>query len=430
MRIDFSSLGDKKFEELCKQLCYEEYGAEAVNGAGGDDGADSYCGTFNGKVKIWQFKFFCDTLGASQKKQIMDSLETAKKKHILIEWTICLPKQFTPAEIRWFQGLISSKENKKIKIKRWDSIKLHSLLQKHKKVSNEFFEEENTNRLKKIEKYIREQGSIKECEEIIKYTEQLSAFKIDILNIDAKSFFNFLKNNLAVKRGLGFKKFEEDKDNYQVKFLLPRGFSSINITLEEEDNPFQLSLPFYFSFDIWVKNTPATGSIFKTTLTCFTSHEHSKAALIKILKENLPDNCMVIERDFNRKMKGLISDRKKYALSTTTIALDPNIIEKINNEGVDIDVEIRSNIIHSKKGGLPKTNFMQRALKLVKSVRKENAVSEIIFFRAKKTTQVILTKMVTLELHNDGRIRIWFRKNIDKTKKELMIELDSYIDRV
>ena len=129
-------------------------------------------------------------------------------------------------------------------------------------------------------------------------------------------------------------------------------------------------------------------------------------------------------------MKGLISSDQQFAPSITTVELDPHLIEKVSNiVGGDSNVEIRSNIIHAKEGGLPKTRFMAKALSLVKTIRKKGKFSEIIFFRAKQTSRVIKNKQVTLELHSDGRIRVWFSEKVGN-KATIKNLLNMFIDKL
>ena len=72
---------------------------------------------------------------------------------------------------------------------------------------------------------------------------------------------------------------------------------------------------------------------------------------------------------------------------------------------------------------------MKKALNLVKSIRKEGKISDIIFFRAKQTAKALPDRLVTLEVHNDGKVRIWFKRSKSNDKEQLKKELDSFIDK-
>lgn len=428
MDIDFKTLSKEKFEELCKRIMILAFpNVETVDGAGGDEGVDSYQGIFNGKIKIWQFKFFLDRLNSSRKKQIENSLKVATKKHNLTEWILCLPMEFSPAEIKWFQAL--KLKNKKVKINILNIHRLRKLIQKHRDIRDEFFRGEEKTQLTRMEKalnQIREEGKFLRGEF---YADQISLFKLELLNVSVEQLKKMLVENYPFRGGLGFKRFTKiSNEFYKSYFYIPKGNSILTFNFEGEDNPFKLSMPFSYPIEIWIKEYQIEGTTTpKTNITCFTSHDKSKMLILKAFKESIPREVILNEIDFNRKMKGLVSQNQKFAPSITTVELDPHLIEKVSGMvGKTIDVEIRSNIIHSRKGGLPKTKFMQKALSLVKSIRKGGKLSEIIFFRAKQTSRVIKNKIVTFEAHNDGRIRVWFGKKVGNKEKIKKI-LDEFI---
>ena len=66
--IDFISLNKEEFEKLCKRLLISENPKiKTIDGAGGDEGVDSFEGKFNGEIKIWQFKFsFSNSKGPNE----------------------------------------------------------------------------------------------------------------------------------------------------------------------------------------------------------------------------------------------------------------------------------------------------------------------------------------------------------------------------
>lgn len=434
MIIDFSTLNKERFEELCKRILISEYpDVKTIDGSGGDQGVDSFIGKLNGKIKIWQFKYFLRRLNQSRKTQIKLSLKTAKEKHLVKEWILCLPLEFSLSEEKWFQEL--TKENKDIKISYLNEHHLRNLIQKHKFIRDEFFrgeEKEQLDRIEKAVKVIQQQGEVSELFENQAYIEQISAFKIRIINQEVENVVSFFKESIPFRQGLGFKKFKlVEKGFYKSFFYLPAGKSTLRLNIEDEENPFRLTVPYSTPIEVWIrKDVTEELTIPKTQVTFFTSNYGCKHLLLKLIKENLPESAIVKEIDFHTKIKGMISSRNKFSLSTTTVKLDPNIIEKVRDETgrSNKDVEIRSNIIHAKKGGLPETEFMQKALSMVKTIRKEGKTSEILFFRAKKTTQVVTGKVLTVEVHNDGRVRMWFKKRDYEYKKNMMKHLDSFID--
>jgi hypothetical protein len=83
-------------------------GAQRVEGAGGDDGADVRAPTHGDGLRIFEIKSFHELLRAGQRGQIRDSLRRAvKRQEKMIRWTLVLPKELTPAEIRWFENTLS-----------------------------------------------------------------------------------------------------------------------------------------------------------------------------------------------------------------------------------------------------------------------------------------------------------------------------------
>ncbi len=434
MKIDFNLLNKERFEDLCKRILIAENSEiKTIDGSGGDQGVDSFEGIFNGKIKVYQFKFFLKRLNSSRKTQIKKSLKKAKEKHKLKEWILCLPMEFSPAEEKWFQNI--KKEHKGINIACWNIHRLTYFIQKHKPIRVEFFKEEEKEQLTRIEKAVREiknRGQIYEDFTGNKvYAAQLSAFKIRIVNKDSKDVIKILKDNLPFRQGLGFKHFKENKKYVKAFFYIPQGNSVLNLNIEDEENPFKLSVAYSKRIDVFIKkNSISKKSILpETVLTFFTSNYGYKNLLLKLIKENFSEDTEIKEINFDRRMKGMVSDRKNFALSITTIKLDPNVIEQIRKETGNIDVKIRSSTIHSDKGGLPKTKFMQRALKIIKSIKSEEKISDILFFRAKQTGMVIPEKIVSLDLHHDGRVRIWYKKRDFADKKELMFNLDEFIDK-
>jgi hypothetical protein len=72
----------------------------------GDGGVDAYKGDFtkNGKLIVYQSKYFSKPWGESQKRQIRASFETAanSKDFNLKEWFLCVPVRLTRQDLAWF----------------------------------------------------------------------------------------------------------------------------------------------------------------------------------------------------------------------------------------------------------------------------------------------------------------------------------------
>lgn len=83
-------------------------GAQRVDGAGGDDGADVRA-PVDGGVHVFEIKSFYQRLTAANKRQISQSLATAvRRQPNMIRWTLVLPLDLSPAEIRWFEDTVAT----------------------------------------------------------------------------------------------------------------------------------------------------------------------------------------------------------------------------------------------------------------------------------------------------------------------------------
>lgn len=152
MPIDFRMISGSEdsaasnFERLCLLLIRSEFPeAKGVEGKGGDEGLDGFVGKIGGFGStdvVFQFKFFTDTLSASQQRQITDSLRTAIEKHKPQKWILCVPKLLTPSEHRWWEELAENNADTELNL--WDQTILQQLVLKHPEVKEEFFPERFT----------------------------------------------------------------------------------------------------------------------------------------------------------------------------------------------------------------------------------------------------------------------------------------------
>jgi hypothetical protein len=145
MQIDFRQISGPRgskadnFALLCEQLVMAEWpNANPVEGRGGDEGIDCYIGQIDGEMNVFQFKYFLDGIGRSQKTQIMKSLETVLCLHQPQTWTLVIPVNMNIHQQRWFASL--SKKYTNIRIDWWGETKLISLLSKHIGIAQSFFD--------------------------------------------------------------------------------------------------------------------------------------------------------------------------------------------------------------------------------------------------------------------------------------------------
>jgi hypothetical protein len=113
-------LSKEKFESLIHQLLDAKYpGADIkrVDGSGGDKGIDSFRGTLTVGAAIWQDKHFRDRIRDPQKRQILDSIQTAFDEVHPALWTLCVPINLRTEEHEWFQSKVVAKYGGPEKIK-------------------------------------------------------------------------------------------------------------------------------------------------------------------------------------------------------------------------------------------------------------------------------------------------------------------------
>lgn len=107
-----------------------------LRAAPGDWGIDAVVGELDGRVAIWQAKFFPDEVSDTQQGQIRGSFNQAMKKaseegYKVDFWTLCIPIQMSPEEAKWFDGWRGRSQRKHPGLTitvPWDRDKLSSLI--------------------------------------------------------------------------------------------------------------------------------------------------------------------------------------------------------------------------------------------------------------------------------------------------------------
>jgi hypothetical protein len=128
---------EENFSQLCNRLLVRMYpDAKPVQGSGGDEGVDTFVGEFSGLCDVYQHKFFLQPLRSSQKRQIKHSLDVATSKHRMRTWTLMLPKELTPAEVRWFEAL--GAQHVGVSLDWWGSTKLRDLLARFPDIARDY----------------------------------------------------------------------------------------------------------------------------------------------------------------------------------------------------------------------------------------------------------------------------------------------------
>ncbi len=136
--FDFNTLDPDRWENLCFALIHAKNPlVRTVNGHGGDEGVDAYVGSFEKPVEIYQFKYFKNSFGNSQAKQVKDSLNAALAKRNGFKWILMCSKDPTPEAMRVLDRLRD--EHPDIAIEYHFASQIAALLIEFPKVRKEFY---------------------------------------------------------------------------------------------------------------------------------------------------------------------------------------------------------------------------------------------------------------------------------------------------
>jgi hypothetical protein len=102
--IRWQDLDPSRVERAIQMLIPRVYpGCRPIDGSGGDDGRDVRWDSPDGLV-IFEIKSYTKRLTPGQRKEVQDSLANAARHHP-VRWFLVIPRNHTPAEERWFDGL-------------------------------------------------------------------------------------------------------------------------------------------------------------------------------------------------------------------------------------------------------------------------------------------------------------------------------------
>ncbi len=149
----YNSTQNKSFEELCFQVCIEEYKSMGnfvrIDDSGGGDGVEYYLEFSNGDIWGWQCKFFGRFNEGGRHNQIKKSLQTAYNRHgsNLKKWILCSKNSLTNEEKNWFDsvgtlihdGTKVLPDTAAIKLEHWGDSILLNLLRKYPSIHKFFF---------------------------------------------------------------------------------------------------------------------------------------------------------------------------------------------------------------------------------------------------------------------------------------------------
>lgn len=98
------------FQNLVSSLVRVKYkDARQIRPSPGDWGIDVLVGELSDYCLVWQAKYFINSVGDSQQKQIRESFEQlmlkSKENNFKVKiWTLCIPCSLSPKETKWWEG--------------------------------------------------------------------------------------------------------------------------------------------------------------------------------------------------------------------------------------------------------------------------------------------------------------------------------------
>src|SRR5690348_10537787 len=101
----------------------------------GDWGIDVLVGNLNGRVTIWQAKYFIQGFKQPQKRQVNESFQSAMQNaarwgYTVDHWILCVPLSLNAPTLQWWQDwqAMREREHPGTSVELWDENKLRSLL--------------------------------------------------------------------------------------------------------------------------------------------------------------------------------------------------------------------------------------------------------------------------------------------------------------
>ena len=120
--------GRDDFEQMLVALVSAVTGEDAfpVEANPGDWGIDVMVGDLNDSVRIWQAKYFVRGFRESQRKQVRESFESARRSadregYRIEQWVLCVPCALDPPTLQWWQSWSRARQAETgLKIDLWD----------------------------------------------------------------------------------------------------------------------------------------------------------------------------------------------------------------------------------------------------------------------------------------------------------------------
>ncbi|WP_336207180.1 hypothetical protein [Nonomuraea sp. LPB2021202275-12-8] len=128
--------GRDEFEQMLGLLVRAVEGIETSvpHATRGDWGIDVLAGDLNGRIRIWQAKYFIRGFDTRQRVQVDKSFKSAvaaatREGHAIDGWVLCIPCNMDPPNTRWWGRWKADREAETgIPIELWDDNRLRDLL--------------------------------------------------------------------------------------------------------------------------------------------------------------------------------------------------------------------------------------------------------------------------------------------------------------
>ncbi|WP_151952344.1 hypothetical protein [Brevibacterium sp. Marseille-P9724] len=125
-----------RFQRLITDLVMVRLPAasEVTYPGGGDWGIDTYVGSLDDEIIVWQSKFFT-VWGRTQQNEIRRSFKqvinkATQQKFKVTAWTLCVPSVLPPDQQKWFDGWSGRQERETgVRINLWNGSQIRSALQ-------------------------------------------------------------------------------------------------------------------------------------------------------------------------------------------------------------------------------------------------------------------------------------------------------------
>ena len=233
----------------------------------------------------------------------------------------------------------------------------------------------------------------------------IGIFRQEIIGSSAKSLVEELNKHYSFNGNIGFKKFVSIKPGlFEVNFT--NTYKNISFEIDVEDilgDPYSVLVPNRKTIKIWIRERLKLKGAY---ITYFSTDKEFISQISECIRNCLSPKCIFEDIVLDQVMKTLIN---KFAPSIHILGVDPKIMEKIKSiKNKDKTINISKEIISSEETGLPKTKFGKRILNKIK-VAKKGEISDILYFKTKKTFIKKGSPLISMQVYRDGRIYSRFK---------------------